>query len=314
MPDITHKNCNIKITRIPLHHPAYKIHNKPNPISNFSLLISNCLRPTPNSSLLTKTGVFTMLLPLLMTTIAGLSTGLGGLIAALFRPTPRLMAFCGGFAGAVMLTVSLADLAPALLDFYGALLSPFGCGAAAAALLLGGMLAAWLLACALPDEDTLADRFGSRTQGSAMRAALVTGAALLLHNLPEGILTLLTNVSDPQLGARTALAIALHNIPEGLAVAVPFACATGSRAKGAVAALVSGLAEPAGAVLAALVLAPLLTPGLLNGIVAVVAGIMLWVAAAQLLPAAFEPAWRKMGVTGFCVGVLMMILGIAALA
>ena len=160
-----------------------------------------------------------MLLPLLMTTIAGLSTGLGGLIAALFRPTPRLMAFCGGFAGAVMLTVSLADLAPALLDFYGALLSPFGCGAAAAALLLGGMLAAWLLACALPDEDTLADRFGSRTQGSAMRAALVTGAALLLHNLPEGILTLLTNVSDPQLGARTALAIALHNIPEGLAVA-----------------------------------------------------------------------------------------------
>ena len=108
--------------------------------------------------------------------------------------------------------------------------------------------------------------------------------------------------------------IALHNIPEGLAVAVPFACATGSRAKGAVAALVSGLAEPAGAVLAALVLAPLLTPGLLNGIVAVVAGIMLWVAAAQLLPAAFEPAWRKMGVTGFCVGVLMMILGIAALA
>ena len=133
-----------------------------------------------------------MLLPLLMTTIAGLSTGLGGLIAALFRPTPRLMAFCGGFAGAVMLTVSLADLAPALLDFYGALLSPFGCGAAAAALLLGGMLAAWLLACALPDEDTLADRFGSRAQGSAMRAALVTGAALLLHNLPEGILTLLT--------------------------------------------------------------------------------------------------------------------------
>ena len=80
------------------------------------------------------------------------------------------------------------------------------------------------------------------------------------------------------------------------------------------AALVSGLAEPAGAVLAVLMLAPLLTPGLLNGIVAVVAGIMLWVAAAQLLPAAFEPAWRKMGVTGFCVGVLMMILGIAALA
>lgn len=156
-----------------------------------------------------------MLLPLLMTTIAGLSTGLGGLLRRCSGHA-KAVAFCGRLCRAVMLTVSLADLAPALLDFYGALLSPFGCGAAAAALLLGGMLAAWLLACALPDEDTLADRFGSRTQGSAMRAALVTGAALLLHNLPEGILTLLTNVSDPQLGARTALAIALHNIPEGL--------------------------------------------------------------------------------------------------
>ena len=90
-----------------------------------------------------------MLLPLLMTTIAGLSTGLGGRIAALFRPTPRLMAFCGGFAGAVMLTVSLADLAPALLDFYGALLSPFGCGAAAATMLLCAILAAWQLTSAM---------------------------------------------------------------------------------------------------------------------------------------------------------------------
>ncbi len=123
--------------------------------------------------------------PIVLTTLAGLSTGLGGALAALAKPSETMLAASAGFAGGVMLTASLADL------------------------------------------------------------------------MPE--------------------AIALHNIPEGLAVAVPFACATGSRAKGAVAALVSGLAEPAGAVLAALVLAPLLTPGLLNGIVAVVAGIMLWV-------------------------------------
>lgn len=248
-----------------------------------------------------------------MTTIAGLSTGLGGLIAALFRPTPRLMAFCGGFAGAVMLTVSLADLAPALLDFYGALLSPFGCGAAAAALLLGGMLAAWLLACALPDEDTLADRFGSRTQGSAMRAALVTGAALLLHNLPEGILTLLTNVSDRSWGAHgTGDCPAQYS--GGIGCCGAFCLRHRQPGQGRRGCAGIRPCGTGGAVLAALVLAPLLTPGLLNGIVAVVAGIMLWVAAAQLLPAAFEPAWRKMGVTGFCAGVLMMILGIAALA
>ena len=79
-----------------------------------------------------------------------------------------------------------------------------------------------------------------------MRTALITGAALLLHNFPEGVLTLFAGTADPALGLRTALAIALHNIPEGLAVAVPFAYATNSRAKGVLAALVSGLAEPAG--------------------------------------------------------------------
>ena len=253
--------------------------------------------------------------PIVLTTLAGLSTGLGGVLAALAKPSETMLAASAGFAGGVMLTASLADLMPEALEFYSGYLQPLPCGGAIITLLALGMLTAGLLGRLLPEETELAAKYGQNTaRTKAMRTALITGTALLLHNFPEGVLTLFAGTADPALGLRTALAIALHNIPEGLAVAVPFACATGSRAKGAVAALVSGLAEPAGAVLAALVLAPLLTPGLLNGIVAVVAGIMLWVAAAQLLPAAFEPAWRKMGVTGFCAGVLMMILGIAALA
>ena len=84
-------------------------------------------------------------------------------------------------------------------------------------------------------------------------------------------------------------------------------------AAGAAAALASGLAEPAGALLAWLFLRNFVTPGLLNGIVALVAGIMLWVAADQLLPTAFEPDNRKTGVVGFAFGTLVMILGIAAL-
>ena len=116
--------------------------------------------------------------PFILTTLAGLSTGLGGVIAALFRPTPRLLAFCGGFAGAVMVTVSLADLAPSVMEFYGQSLSPLGCGFAVTGLLLGGMLTALFLGKALPGEETLAARFGSRAQGAAMRTALVTGAAV----------------------------------------------------------------------------------------------------------------------------------------
>lgn len=250
--------------------------------------------------------------PFLMTTLAGLSTGLGGLAAAAFPPGERTLAMCSGFAGGVMLTISLADLAPAALEDYSGYLGPLGAGGALLALLAAGMLLAALLERLLPEEAALAQTLGGR-RAAAMRAALVTGAALVLHNLPEGVLTLFAGVADPSLGLRTALAIALHNIPEGLAVAAPYAYATGSRAKGAAAAFASGLAEPLGAVLAYLFLHRVFTPAFLNGTVVLVAGVMLWVAISQLLPGAFVPQYRRAGAVGVAAGCLLMLLGIAAL-
>ena len=145
-------------------------------------------------------------------------------------------------------------------------------------LLALGMLTAGLLGRLRPEEAALAARFGKSgdpARAAAMRTALVTGLALLLHDFPEGVLTFFCRyTADPSLGLRTAAAIALHNIPEGLAVAVPFAYATRRRTAGVLAALVSGLAEPLGAVLAWLFLRRLFTPGFLNGSVVLAAGVM----------------------------------------
>ena len=189
--------------------------------------------------------------PMVLTTLAGLSTALGGLLAVAAKPTKTTLSVSAGFAGGVMLTASLADLLPEALRFYSSYLPPLTSGAAIIMLLALGMFTAGLLGRLLPEETELAQKYGQNTARTrAMRTALITGAALLLHNFPEGVLTLFAGTADPALGLRTALAIALHNIPEGLAVAVPFAYATNSRAKGVLAALVSGLAEPAGALLA----------------------------------------------------------------
>ena len=60
-----------------------------------------------------------MLFALTLTTLAGLSTGLGGLVVLLFkRPRARMMAFSMGFAGGVMLTVSLSDMLPHTVETY----------------------------------------------------------------------------------------------------------------------------------------------------------------------------------------------------
>lgn len=250
-------------------------------------------------------------LVLLTTTLAGLSTGMGGILAVIIKPGERLLAGAMGFAAGVMVTVSLADLCPEALAYYLQAFSPLGAGAAMSSLFCMGMLLAALLERCLPEELAFASSGDKR--GMALRSAFVTGLALLLHNLPEGILTFFTGAYDAHLGLRTALAIAMHNIPEGLAVAVPLFYATQSRAKAAGAAFASGLAEPIGALLAWGLLHGVLGPAFLNGMTVLIGGIMTWVGVAQLLPSGW--AFGKAGSTsfGFGVGTAFMLVGIAAL-
>lgn len=71
-----------------------------------------------------------MLFALTLTTLAGLSTGLGGLVVLLFkRPRARMMAFSMGFAGGVMLTVSLSDMLPHTVEAYSDTMGPVPGGA-----------------------------------------------------------------------------------------------------------------------------------------------------------------------------------------
>ena len=73
------------------------------------------------------------------------------------------------------------------LRFYGMYLPPFACGGALVLLLGAGMLVAALLGRLLPEEEELAARMaGDTARTAALRTALITGAALLLHNFPEG--------------------------------------------------------------------------------------------------------------------------------
>ena len=259
-----------------------------------------------------------MLFALTLTTLAGLSTGLGGLVVLLFkRPRARMMAFSMGFAGGVMLTVSLSDMLPHTVETYSDTMGRFPAALASASLCVMGMLIALLLERCIPDEKELAARpDGHAARGTpainpgALRSAMVTTAAIVLHNLPEGILTLFTSYASPTLGATLTLAIALHNIPEGIAISVPVYYATNSRVRGALYALLSGLAEPAGALLAFFLLRSFISPLFLNGLIATIAGIMIYVSISELIPEGFSYGRRGDTVGGLVAGILAMSVGI----
>ena len=263
-------------------------------------------------------GLMFMLFALTLTTLAGLSTGLGGLVVLLFkRPRARMMAFSMGFAGGVMLTVSLSDMLPHTVEAYSNTMGRFPAALASASLCVMGMLIALLLERCIPDEKELAARpDGHAARGTpainpgALRSAMVTTAAIVLHNLPEGILTLFTSYASPTLGATLTLAIALHNIPEGIAISVPVYYATNSRVRGALYALLSGLAEPAGALLAFFLLRSFISPLFLNGLIATIAGIMIYVSISELIPEGFSYGRRGYTVGGLVAGILAMSVGI----
>lgn len=83
-----------------------------------------------------------------------------------------------------------------------------------------------------------------------MRVGWFTALALTLHNIPEGLLTYVSALSEnPTVGLGIACAIGLHNIPEGFAVAFPIKIGTGSKPKALMYAAITGLAEPVGALI-----------------------------------------------------------------
>ena len=256
-----------------------------------------------------------MLFALTLTTLAGLSTGLGGLVVLLFkRPRARMMAFSMGFAGGVMLTVSLSDMLPHTVETYSDTMGRFPAALASASLCVMGMLIALLLERCIPDEKELAARpDGHAARGTpainpgALRSAMVTTAAIVLHidaQKPEGL------SSSWKRTTLMVLAVTLHNIPEGIAISVPVYYATNSRVRGALYALLSGLAEPAGALLAFFLLRSFISPLFLNGLIATIAGIMIYVSISELIPEGFSYGRRGYTVGGLVAGILAMSVGI----
>ena len=99
--------------------------------------------------------------------------------------------------------------------------------------------------------------------------------ALMLHNLPEGILTFLSSSIDIKIGLKYSIAIMLHNIPEGIAIAIPIYYSTRSKGKALFNTLISGLSEPLGAILAYIFLYKYMSNTLISIILLMTASIMI---------------------------------------
>lgn len=237
---------------------------------------------------------------LLITLLAGLSTSVGSLISLTLRkPSPTFMAFSLGFSGGVMVLVSFIELVPIATKEIGFLLAHTA--------FFGGIAAMFAIDVLVPHtfagekHEGLGDK-----EHKLLRTGLFVALGLGIHNFPEGMATFISTLADPKLGVALAVAIAIHNIPEGIAVAVPIYAATGNKGKAFWWSSLSGLAEPVGALIAAAVLLPFINGGVLAWVLAAVAGIMVYVALDELIPASREYGHEHMPILGAVFGMLVM--------
>lgn len=151
----------------------------------------------------------------------------------------------------------------------------------------------------------------------ALQRSTMMILAVALHNLPEGMAVgvVLAGLMSGETAVSSAgafalsLGIAIQNFPEGAIISMPLHSGGVKRGKAFWYGVLSGLVEPAGAVLT-LLAAGLILPAL-PYFLSFAAGAMLYVVVEELIPEMSEGEHSHIGTIAFAVGFsLMMILDI----
>lgn len=243
-----------------------------------------------------------MLLAFVVTLLAGLATTAGGALALNPRwRTEQMQAIALALAAGAMIAVSVGEMLP---HAWAELAGPNQWRDTALAFVIGLALAVALGLLIPRIQRRYRLQMGSSSREAMGRTAIVTGAVMIAHNLPEGMATFQATLHDPQFGVGLAIAVALHNLPEGMAVAAPLYLATGKWKPALAWATISGLAEPVGGLLGHFVFAG--TPVATGGLLAALAAMMLSISIVELLPMSHKIGGLRRCILGTVVGVVLM--------
>lgn len=242
-----------------------------------------------------------IIISFIISMLAGLSTLIGCLF--IYIKPKNINKFIGislSFSATIMILISILELIPEgffyLSNKYGFIYSFF---------ILILMISIGYIINILINKNI--DKIDKTNNSNLYKVGILSMIALMIHNLPEGVLTFLTFTVDIKLGIKLSLAIMMHNIPEGIAIAIPIYYATNSKYKAIKNTLISGLSEPVGALLAYLFLYRFISDTMISVILLFVAGIMISISINDI----FEEARsyeNKHTIIGFIIGLIFILL------
>ncbi len=262
------------------------------------------------------------LLSLGLTTIVGLSMGVGSLLSFFVKETnKRFLAIALSFSAGIMIYVSFMAILPEGMELIESYLGEEGHLIALVGF-FGGMLITAIV-------EKLVHRFGGHYHGHdhdndnnhehhqgengehLSKLGIMSAIAIAIHNLPEGLAIFTAGLKDISVAIPIAAAVILHNIPLSIAISVPIYYSTGSKKKAFLYSLFVGLCQPFGAIIGYLILSNFFNDLVFGILFSVVAGIMIFVSLDELLPSSQKYEDHHISVYGAIAGMLVMALSLS---
>ena len=236
-------------------------------------------------------------LSFVITTISGISTLLG-MIPIYFKQKNKdnIINISLSFAAGVMLSISINTLFKESYTIFNNYYSKLNTILIITIFIILGIMIVKVINHLLKKIDNKLYKLG-----------IINTISLIIHNIPEGILTFSTSTTNISLGILLSLAIMLHNIPEGISIAIPIYYSTGSRIKAFIYTSIAGFSEVLGAFITYIFLYKYISFSFIGIMLSITIGIMSYIAIFELLPNSLKYKNIKLSIISFLVGYILMI-------
>lgn len=236
-------------------------------------------------------------IPIIITSIAGLSTILGNILLFIDdKYKDRVISFSMGLAFIVMFLISIFDLILEGIRLVSDSFNIYELFIYSLLLLLIGYVFVVFIDNRIDSDSKL------------FKIGILSMISLLIHNIPEGIICAISSVNDINLGFKMSFMIMLHNIPEGIVISLPIYYVTKSRGKALLYTVISSLGEIVGAIITVLFLYRYINDYIMYIVFIITAGIMITLSVSKILKEGISFKLFKWLILGILVGFSIVVI------
>lgn len=240
-----------------------------------------------------------ILIPILITSIAGLSTILGNILLFINpKYKDKLISFSLGLSFTVMFLISILELIPDGINIMYNKINNINLFIYSLLLLIIGYIFVIFIDNKIDNENKL------------YKIGILSMISLLIHNIPEGVICAISSINNIELGLKMSFMIMIHNIPEGIVISLPIYYATKSRGKAFMYTIISSLGEIIGAIITMIFLYKYINDLLMYIVLLITAGIMITLSVTKILKEGIKLKVFKWLILGILLGISIIVITI----